>query len=1187
MNLDRLRHHSFSILSVKFFICAAFCQVFPAFSADPFAEFVRKTDPLSPADEKKSFHLPPGFEIQLVASEPDICKPMNLAFDAKGRLWLTQSREYPFPVLPVEKSGRDKIMLLQDFDANGRAKKITTFAEGLNIPIGLYPYKNGVVAFSIPKIHFFADTNGDGKSDKDEILLTGFGYDKDTHGLTSNFRRGFDGWIYADHGFNNNSKVVGRDGSGIEMKSGNCYRFKPDGSRVEQYSWGQVNPFGLMFDPLGDLWSSDCHSSPVYQLLRGAYYPSFGAPHDGLGFAPNICEHTHGSTAIAGMVFYAAANFPPEFRNNTFIGNVMTCRINRDSYIEHGSTRIAKEEPDFLTSDDPWFRPVDLQLGPDGAIYVADFYNRIIGHYEVPLDHPGRDRERGRIWRIVYTGKNVAQASSLRVQRRPASLALPTSLKGLIAELGDANITRRMLAMSEIVDRIGKPAVKPVEKMLGDKQSNAFQKIHGLWILQRLGALDERILVAAAKDSNNLVRVHAMRVLSETENWTPAQHELALQGLQDSFAFAQRAAADALARHPAIENIRPLLGARQKIPGEDSQLLHTVRMALRDQLLPEQKLASIQNGELNETDSRAIAEVALGIKSTEAGVFLLDHVQKFSEEPGKLTDYLRHSARFAPESGLGELAKFTCEKFAGDLDFQLALFKSVQDGLTQRGAKPGAEVAVWGAELAEKLFGSVGEKSLDWRNSPVKGNDSVNPWFLEKRKSADGDSQSLFISSLPPDGEKLTGILRSKNFMVPDKITFYMAGHSGFPDKPPHKKNVVRLRDAGTKNILAESFPPRNDVAQKFTWDLRQHAGRQGYIEITDGDTGTGYAWLAVGRFEPEIVPSPKIIPNHVDKRQEAAAELAASLKLVKLEPQLAQLLADQNAGEPSRAAAAKALQTLTPNAHAAEFGKIFGDSDEPLKLREKLAALLGEINSPETRNFLIEKMNFAPNGLQTQIALALAASTDGVEALLQTAGSGKISPRVLQERAVKDRLAGLKSTNVTGRVEQLTKNLPPISAEKQKLIDERGAAFDPAEASAVRGADVFKQTCAVCHSIDGQGGLVGPQLDGVGARGAERLIEDILDPSRNVDPAFRYSIVTLKNDEVVTGLQRREEGEVVIFVDATGKEVSVPKKEIKERRQSELSLMPDNFSEALKPEDFNDLLAFLLSKNTASAAKK
>src|SRR5258708_38666000 len=110
--------------------------------------------------------------------------------------------------------------------------------------------------------------------------------------------------------------MTAKDGSRIKMTSGNPFRFDPAGSHVEQYSWGQVNPFGLMFDALGDLWSADCHSSPIYQLLRGAYYPSFGKPHDGLGFAPNICDHLHGSTAIAGMVHYDALEFPPEYQGN-------------------------------------------------------------------------------------------------------------------------------------------------------------------------------------------------------------------------------------------------------------------------------------------------------------------------------------------------------------------------------------------------------------------------------------------------------------------------------------------------------------------------------------------------------------------------------------------------------------------------------------------------------------------------------------------------------------------------------------------------------------------------------------------------------------------------------------------------------------------------------------------------------
>ena len=383
-------------------------------SADnPFSEIIRKTDPKTPEEERKAFHLPPGFEIELVAAEPEIGKPINMQFDAKGQLWISQSREYPFPA-PADKPARDKIQVLSDFDKHGRARKITPFAEGLNIPIGLYPYKDGVIGYSIPYMYFFEDTNHDGHADKKEVLVGRYGFEKDTHGMTSSFRRGFDGWLYANHGFHNDSTLTAKDGSSITMNSGNTYRVKVDGSHVEQYAWGRVNPFGLIFDPLGNIYSADCETFPIYEILRGAYYPSFGKPNDGLGFAPAMMSHKHGSTAIAGIVYYAATNFPPAFRDNIFVGNVMTCRIDRDSLSFSGSSPWAKEEPDFLSCDDPWFRPVDMQMGPDGAIYVADFYNRIIGHYEVPLDHPGRDRERGRIWRITYHGEKRRAAPCRR-----------------------------------------------------------------------------------------------------------------------------------------------------------------------------------------------------------------------------------------------------------------------------------------------------------------------------------------------------------------------------------------------------------------------------------------------------------------------------------------------------------------------------------------------------------------------------------------------------------------------------------------------------------------------------------------------------------------------------------------------------------------------------------------------------
>src|SRR2546421_7040675 len=450
------------------------------FGADPFAENIRTTPARTPQEEQKTFHLPPGFEIQLVASEPDIDKPINMAFDGKGRLWVTGSREYPFPVKPPAK-GHDTIHVLENFDHDGHAQKITLFADGLNIPTGVYPYKNGVIAFSIPYIHFFEDTNGDGKADVDHLLYGTIGT-RDTHGMTNSFRRGFDGWLYATHGYSNTSTIKGADGKEFTMTSGNTYRMRVDGSHAEQYSWGMVNPFGMSFDPLGNMYVSDCHTQAVNNILHGGVYPSFGAPHDGIGFAPYMMHHEHGSTAIAGVVYYAADQWPAEFQNNWFIGNPMNSRIDRDSPIEKGSTREARLEPDFLACEDPWFRPVDVTLAPDGTMYIADFYNRIIGHYEVPLDHPGRDRQRARIWRIVYRGldgkQNPAPVPDLSV----------ADVKTLIDCLAKPNLTLRMLAADHIADRIGPSAATALQIAIA-KPVNAVEKVRFLWLLPRLNSL--------------------------------------------------------------------------------------------------------------------------------------------------------------------------------------------------------------------------------------------------------------------------------------------------------------------------------------------------------------------------------------------------------------------------------------------------------------------------------------------------------------------------------------------------------------------------------------------------------------------------------------------------------------------------------------------------------------------------
>ena len=229
-------------------------------AADPLAAHVRPTDPLAPEEERAGFLLPPGFTAELVAAEDRIAKPMNLAFDDRGRLWVSCSLEYPFAA-PADRAGRDRIVIVADRDGDGSWEDVTTFADGLNVPIGLVPVADGVICFSIPHIWHLRDVDGDDRVDERVVLYGPLGWEKDTHGLCNAFRPGPDGWIHACHGFNNQTRVAGSDGHAVAMQSGNTFRFRPDGRRIEHFTWGQVNPFGMDFDDRGDLFTADCHTS--------------------------------------------------------------------------------------------------------------------------------------------------------------------------------------------------------------------------------------------------------------------------------------------------------------------------------------------------------------------------------------------------------------------------------------------------------------------------------------------------------------------------------------------------------------------------------------------------------------------------------------------------------------------------------------------------------------------------------------------------------------------------------------------------------------------------------------------------------------------------------------------------------------------------------------------------------------
>lgn len=988
------------------------------FTGKKFNEHIRSTEARTPEEQQKGFVLPEGFEIQLYASEPDIGKPINLTFDAKGRMWVTQSFEYPFAASPGE--GSDRITILEDTDGDGRADKFSNFSDTLNIPIGIFPVQDGAVAYSIPHVYRFTDRDGDGKSDSKEILLGPFEH-RDTHGMVNNFMRGYDGWIHACHGFTNRSTVAGADGDSITMISGNTFRFLPDGSRVEHTTHGRINPFGLAYDERGYLYSTDCHTSPLYQLIRGADYTQWGKE-EGMGFAPDMKPLEKEATALAGIAYYADTHFPEDYQSNFYIGDAVASRVYRNSFTFKESTPVGKLEEEFVLSEDPWFRPVDVKLGPDGALYIADFYNSIIGHYEVPLFHPKRDRVRGRIWRITYKGKTNKLEDLTKA-----------SAEQLVTALDHDNLVIRLAAADQLTERIGKSAVGVVTDLVEDEDVSGRAYIHGLWVLHRLGALSEQLIKNSEAHEDPLIRLHTMRILLEKDGDSKF-FDLITKRLGDKDPHVKRAATELLVKYPQMASLERALEERADVPREDSHLLYTTRLVLRNLLRNDDLMKTVASREWERDHAKFLTDVIVGVPSEAAGVFLARHITETDWEGERLVRLYEHLARYVPASDLAAVIGDARGTRTDDTDFQYIALKGIQQGIARRGASDPEVIGTWGMTVAKSL--------------------------LDKYEAGRGEKS---------------------------------------PD------------------VLAK---------QKF------------------------------------------------------AAELAGKYKIQELEPELLAFFEKSNSGDVEvRVSALRSLLMLDQQQHAQLAGRILKDTVDT-HFKNRVASMLGEFSGP-TINKILADVNNAPPDLQSAIVMALATSPEGKNIIFRKVKAGELLPRTLMQPQVEERMMLNISPRQKKEYEAITAKLDPIDRERQALIATRILDFTTTpedDISMDSGKLVFKQNCSACHSIGNEGGSIGPQLDGVGKWGHRALTEKIIDPNRNISEAFRNYTITTKDGKVMTGLLRREEGQVIVFADITGREFSVPKNQIAEQKASKYTLMPDHFGEVLSQDEFNALLKYLLS---------
>ena len=364
--------------------------------------------PLLPLEAQKKFVVPEGFEVRLFAAEPDVINPVAMTWDERGRLWVLELYEYPLGA-PAGAKPRDRIKILEDTDNDGRADKVTVFADGLNLATGLALGNGGVYVGQAPDFLFLQDTNHDDKADTRTVLLTGFGLD-DRHELLNGFTWGPDGWLYMTHGVFTHSRVKIPEASapGVEVTAA-VARYQPQTKKFEVFADGTSNPWGVDFDRYGNAFVSACVIDHLFHMAPGGIYVrQGGVPANPYAYEllPSIVDHKHHMAAYCGICIYQGDQFPEEYRGHVFMGNIHQNAINHDRLIPNGSSFKAVAEKDFLTTSDGWFRPISEQVGPDGALWIGDWCDKYPCYQNAQADPEGVDRERGRIWRVVYTGKN-------------------------------------------------------------------------------------------------------------------------------------------------------------------------------------------------------------------------------------------------------------------------------------------------------------------------------------------------------------------------------------------------------------------------------------------------------------------------------------------------------------------------------------------------------------------------------------------------------------------------------------------------------------------------------------------------------------------------------------------------------------------------------------------------------------
>ena len=547
--------------------------------------------PLSPENSLKLAQVPVGYDISLFASEPDIVNPIHITWDDRGRAYVIQTVDYPNN-LQAGNIGHDLIHLCEDTTGDGKADKFTLFADKLSIPTSAVFANGGLICTNGSEMIFLKDTDGDDKADVREVLFSGFKM-HDTHAGVSNLRYGFDNWIYATIGYSGFEGTVG--GEPHNFSTG-LFRFKPDGSKLEFLQNTTNNTWGLGFTSDFDILGSTANGNPSwYYTFARDIYTQAGLPQpktpneDGNPkFFPasmdirQVDQHDR-YTSAAGHSFYTAERFPEDSRDKiAFVCDPTGKLVGQFEVTRKGAGYVSKQLPNNLySSADAWSGPVAAETGPDGAVWIADWYNLIIQHNPTPnvqsagydamtgrgnaYESPVRDSRHGRILRVYPTGS----------KNDPYPKLVATDIESLLSGLSHPNQFWRLQAQRLIVESRLPDAPAKLREFLKTNASNR-AGMHAFYALQGLGALDaETVQTALASTHRGLRRAAILTA--------PADETLAAVLVKN----------DTITAADSRELAEIFVALARVAPSERvGKALHATLTAMKDTILPDATLGS-------------------------------------------------------------------------------------------------------------------------------------------------------------------------------------------------------------------------------------------------------------------------------------------------------------------------------------------------------------------------------------------------------------------------------------------------------------------------------------------------------------------------------------------------------------------------------------------------------------------